>query len=156
MPHLADSFLVEVPGLKQFVELNDGFGFKTEWVWKKAHIGSLEDAYYEPSMSANEMPQFPGGMSELFRYFLQHFHTPSGCFDNKNVTGKIVFSFTIDETGMLKNPEISDYCSNSAANRTIIREVFDKMPRWKPARRNGNPVAVKYSLPMTICFQSQE
>jgi protein TonB len=148
VPHLEDSFLIEIPKMQEFFKTDSDF--KAEWVWKKAYIDSLEQDYNSPFVAVDEMPEFPGWMSELNKYLFSNLRIPKGCFGEnmQHVKTGIRFDFLVDETGTAKFVEMSKFCVDSIDDQKIANRIFGNMPRWKPARRNGKPIAIKYSIPI--------
>jgi len=69
-------------------------------------------------------------------------------FDYSKVTkpGKMVFAFTIDEQGSVKNIKIVEILDMESA--TEIIRVLKKCPKWIPAKKAGKPISIeiKYSM----------
>jgi hypothetical protein len=84
-----------------------------------------------------------GGINKFYDYIIAN-------FDNKTVEkkGQIVFEFTVNENGEVKNIKIlRDLGSNSAIE--LIR-VLRKAPKWQPASRGGKPVSINLKMPLTF------
>ncbi len=84
-----------------------------------------------------------GGINKFYDYIISN-------FDNKTVEkkGQIVFEFTVNENGEVKNIKIlRDLGSNSAIE--LIR-VLRKAPKWQPASRGGKPVSINLKMPLTF------
>ena len=84
-----------------------------------------------------------GGINKFYDYIIAN-------FDNKTVEkkGQIVFEFTVNENGDVKNIKIlRDLGSNSAIE--LIR-VLRKAPKWQPASRGGKPVSINLKMPLTF------
>ena len=84
-----------------------------------------------------------GGIDKFYDYIISN-------FDNKTVEkkGQIVFEFTVNENGEVKNIKIlRDLGSNSAIE--LIR-VLRKAPKWQPASRGGKPVSINLKMPLTF------
>lgn len=60
-------------------------------------------------------------------------------------TGNLQITFMIDETG---KAVVSHICGDGLDGHCdlMVWEIIEKMPRWKPARKNGKPVEVPYNL----------
>ena len=65
--------------------------------------------------------------------------------DTADIKGKVLVSFFVDEDGEVTNPEIVD-TFNTILNDAIIDRVLSI--KFEPAKQNGRPVRVKYSLPI--------
>ena len=100
-----------------------------------------------PEMEADELPEFPGGTASLLEYLRKTIKYPAVCREN-NVQGRVVISFIIDTDGSITEAEVIksvDPLLDAEALRTI-----SKMPAWKPGRKNGNIVKVRYSVPINF------
>ena len=66
----------------------------------------------------------------------------------KNKKGQIIFEFTVNENGEVKNIKVvRDLGTNSAVE--LIR-VLRKAPKWQPATRGGKPVSINLKMPLTF------
>ena len=84
-----------------------------------------------------------GGIDKFYDYIIAN-------FDTKTVEkkGQIIFEFTVNENGEVKNIKIlRDLGSNSAIE--LIR-VLRKAPKWQPASRGGKPVSINLKMPLTF------
>lgn len=99
---------------------------------------------------AEEMPEFPGGEKALLKYLVSHVRYPVVAQEN-GIQGKVYVSFVIDELGMIGNIEIIRGVDVSIDNEAI--RVIASMPRWNPGKQGGNPVKVRYNVP--ILFELQ-
>ncbi len=100
-----------------------------------------------PEMEADELPEFPGGTASLLEYLRKTIKYPAVCREN-NVQGRVIVSFTIDTDGSITDAEVVrsvDPLLDAEALRTI-----SQMPAWKPGRKNGNIVKVRYSVPINF------
>lgn len=96
--------------------------------------------------SVIEVPaSFPGGEAALLRYIGQHIRYPAIAMEN-GIQGTVVVQFTIDEEGK---------ASKATIIRSLIKEcdqeairVVLSLPPFKPATKNGKPVATRYTLPL--------
>ena len=68
--------------------------------------------------------------------------------DTSKYKGKVLVKFVVDERGKVINPEIID-TFDIELNDAIIDRVM--AIKFNPAKQNGRPVRVQYSLP--ILFQ---
>ena len=98
-------------------------------------------------MAADELPEFPGGTVSLMEYLRKNIKYPAVCREN-NVQGRVVVSFTIDTDGTITDAEVVrsvDPLLDAEALRTI-----SQMPAWKPGKKDGNIVKVRYSVPINF------
>jgi len=98
-------------------------------------------------MDAEEIPEFPGGTVALLEYLRKNIKYPAVCKEN-NVQGRVIVSFIIDTDGSITEAEVVrsvDPLLDAEALRTI-----SQMPAWKPGKKDGNIVKVKYSVPINF------
>jgi hypothetical protein len=84
-----------------------------------------------------------GGIDKFYDYIIAN-------FDTKTVEkkGQIIFEFTVNENGEVKNIKVvRDLGTNSAVE--LIR-VLRKAPKWQPASRGGKPVSINLKMPLTF------
>ena len=89
-----------------------------------------------------EMPIFPGGEIELFKFLSKNLKAP-----NTLERGGIVYvTFVINKQGLIEQPKIlrglTDECD------TEVLRVLNLMPKWLPGKQRGVPVKVQYNLPI--------
>lgn len=86
-----------------------------------------------------QMPEFPGDLS---RYALENITYPDSARKH-NIEGRVYARFVIDANGFVKHVTILR-SPGYGCSEEIIR-VLEAMPRWRPGRLNGEPVAVYFS-----------
>ena len=84
-----------------------------------------------------------GGIDKFYDYIITNFDTQT--VEKK---GQIIFEFTVNENGEVKNIKVvRDLGTNSAVE--VIR-VLRKAPKWQPATRGGKPVSINLKMPLTF------
>ena len=84
-----------------------------------------------------------GGVEKFYDFIVANFDTTT--VEKK---GQIIFEFTVNENGDVKNIKIlRDLGTNSAVE--LIR-VLRKAPKWQPASRGGKPVSINLKMPLTF------
>lgn len=91
--------------------------------------------------SMSTEPEFPGGISELYKYIQKNLVYPT-----HYTPGKVYISFLVNEEGKLDS--IKTFKSLGAAMDKAAEELVAKMPKWKPALRKGKPISAIYLLPV--------
>lgn len=94
---------------------------------------------------AEIMPEYPGGMSELFKFMGNNIKYPEQA-KKENVEGKVYVSFTIEKDGSITNIHILNGIGGGCDEESI--RVVNKMPNWTPGENNGQKVRVEYTLPI--------
>ena len=94
-----------------------------------------------------QMPSFPGGISGLRTYLNQNIRYPAEAQENC-VQGRVVVSFVVGKDG-----HISDVTVLRSVDPSLDKEairVVKNMPRWTPGKQGGEPVRVRYNVPVSF------
>jgi protein TonB len=94
-----------------------------------------------------KMPEFMGGQEAMMKYLRRNMHYPALALRSQ-VEGKVFVAFTVSASGDITDVEIIKglgYGTDEEAMR-VVRQ----MPRWQAGVQNGQPVAVRYTLPITF------
>lgn len=92
------------------------------------------------------MPEFPnGGMAALMKYLTDNIRYPEAA-KKAGVQGRVIVQFVVDKDGSIKNVRTLRGV-NSDLDAEAIR-VIQSMPKWKPGTQKGEPVKVKYTIPV--------
>ena len=94
-----------------------------------------------------EMPEFPGGMSECMKFLAKNIKYPVVSQENGS-QGKVIVQFVIEKDGTVTTPEIVRSI-DPYLDKEALR-VICLMPRWKPGMQRGQAVRVKYTVPVTF------
>ena len=101
--------------------------------------------------TADEMPEFPGGMGELMTYLGSNIQYPSKAKEN-HWEGSAVCQFVIEKDGSISNAEIIQSSGFQLLDIEAMR-VSLNMPNWTSGKQNGDSVRVKFALPITFKLQ---
>lgn len=94
-----------------------------------------------------QMPSFPGGISGLRTYLNQNTRYPAVAQEN-GVQGRVVVSFVVGKDG-----HISDVTVVRSVDPSLDKEavrVIRNMPRWTPGKQGGEPVKVRFTVPVSF------
>ena len=94
-----------------------------------------------------EPPMFPGGERALMEFLKENVKYPPMAAKRKT-QGKVVMTFVVDKTG--KVTEIKVAKSVDIYLDTEAMRVCKLLPNFIPARQNGEPVSVWFTLPITF------
>ena len=94
-----------------------------------------------------EMPSFPGGKPAVVAYIAKSVKYPGPCIDNK-IEGRVVCRFTITREGVVKAVAVTNSV-DPLLDKEAVR-VISAMPKWIPAKHNGERVDAKYTLPVVF------
>ena len=107
----------------------------------------------EVFMVVEEMPEYPGGTTEMMAYLAKNIKYPTEA-QQKNEEGRVIVQFIVGKDGKLSNIEISKSVSPSLDAEAI--RVIKAMPDWKPGRQRGQAVACKFNLPINFTMDSSK
>lgn len=95
---------------------------------------------------ADKLPQFGNTDTDLYAYIYNHFEWPGqGQFD---AYGRIIVSIIVTKKGKVTNIKVEK--SLMEAFDEAIKDVFNRMPLWKPGEKDGKPIDIKLYLPIDI------
>lgn len=98
-----------------------------------------------------QMPKFPGGDAELYKFISNNLNYPAMAIEN-NVQGKVVVQFVVTKDGSIGNVKVVRSVDRDLDNEAI--RVCKKLPKFIPGKQNGQPVNVWYTLPVTFKLQN--
>ena len=105
------------------------------------------DSVYEV---AEVMPEFPGGTQALFKFISENLEYPQHAIDGQ-IEGRVVVQFVVDKTGKVGNIQVVRSIDKLLDQAAI--DVVCALPAWKPGMQNGQPVNVRYTLPIAFKLQ---
>lgn len=97
--------------------------------------------------TVQQMPQFPGGMEALQKYFRENVRYPQSAIDS-NIQGHVMVEFVIAQTGDITRVSVIKSV-NPALDSEAVR-VVNAMPEWEPGVQEGQKVNVYYRVPITF------
>ena len=110
-------------------------------------------------------PEFPGGISEMFKFLGKNIRYPANSRE-KGIMGTLYVGFVIDSTGKIENPIIKAQKLYRVKKKNIFSKpqvetvesdadlakeclrIISIMPVWKAGTQDGKPVRVAYTLPI--------
>ena len=98
-----------------------------------------------------EMPSFPGGMSECMKFLARNIKYPVLAQEAK-IEGRVIVQFVVDRDGSVNDIKVVRSISPQLDAEAV--RVIGLMPKWNPGKQRGKAVAVKYTMP--IQFRLQE
>ena len=104
-------------------------------------VGGTAKAIWE-GFEVQEVPQFPGGEAAMQRWVKRNLEFPDDAIGKDEIYVQFVIGLdgSVEQVRAVKGKQNS---LKQAAERTVRR-----MPRWKPARMNGNDVKCRLTLPI--------
>lgn len=93
------------------------------------------------------VPQFPGGTAAMMQWIQDNMRYPQAALD-AGIQGRVFVQFVVEKDGTRSNVKViktTDERFNSEAIRLV-----NAMPKWTPAKQNGQVVRCRYTLPITF------
>ena len=102
--------------------------------------------------SAEHMPTYPGGVSELMKFIGEKMQYPQEALAD-SAQGIVQVSFIVEKDGSTTDFEVLDE-HHPALEAEAVR-VLQQMPKWNPATQNGVKVRVEYVVPVKFNMSNQ-
>jgi protein TonB len=106
-----------------------------------------EEAPVEVFVVVEEMPSFPGGDAELFKFIYANIKYPEVAKEN-NIQGKVILRFCVTYKGAVDQVSVVRGVDPTLDEEAI--RVIKMLPLWKPGKQGGKPVNVWYSVPISF------
>ena len=100
---------------------------------------------------AEQMPEYPGGKDAMFQYIKDNLHYPQSVKDD-GIQGRAICQFVVNTDGTICCAEITKSTGNALLDYEAIR-LIKNMPEWTPGTQNGQPIRVKYTIPINFKIQ---
>lgn len=96
------------------------------------------------------MPEPPGGMKGLMKYFAENIRFPVICAE-LGIEGRVYVGFVVDKDGSVTDVKVLRSPDANLSKEAI--RVVQNMPAWKPGKQGGKPVKVSYTVPVNFQLQ---
>jgi protein TonB len=104
----------------------------------------VEDKTYE-MFDIQKPPSFPGGERELLKFLSENIKYPPLAREN-NIQGTVALTFVVGKNGQVTDVQIVKDIGGGCGKEAV--RVVQSMPKWNPGEANGNPVKVRFTLPV--------
>ena len=102
----------------------------------------------DPYTAVDQMPCFPGGETELYKFLGTQIHYPDSA-KKLGLQGKLYVEFIVCKSGKICDFKIRKGSIGKGCEEEAIR-ALKNMPDWIPGKLNGETVAVRYTLPVVF------
>lgn len=134
----------------------DGSDSRANQVGETVVVGytpvAADDQNYQVFQVVEEMPEYPGGMGECLRFLGKNIKYPIES-QKAGVQGKVIVQFVVEKDGSIANPVVVRSIDPNLDGEAI--RVISIMPKWKPGMQKGQPVRVKYTVPVTFSLNDK-
>lgn len=98
--------------------------------------------------SIDEMPEFPdGGTIGLMKYLSKNIKYPTIAQEN-GIQGRVTVQFIVNKDGGIEGAEVLKSL-DPHLDREALRVIMN-MPKWKPGKKDGKIVRVRYTVPINF------
>lgn len=104
-----------------------------------------------PRLSAEEMPEYPGGMSAMMNFIKENIRYPKDA-KKAGKDGRVICSFVVSKEGKINDAHVVKSSGTESLDTEALR-IINAMPDWKPGTEDGEPVNVQFTLPITFKLQ---
>ena len=91
-----------------------------------------------------QMPEFSG---DLNKYLSENIRYPAEALKN-DIQGRVVVKFVVREDGSITDSKVIRGIGSGCDEEAL--RIVNSMPKWKPGKQNGKPVAVNFNLPLSF------
>jgi protein TonB len=106
-------------------------------------VSNEKDNYLYALAGIEVKPEFPGGISEFYKYVANNYKKPKS-----DLHGKVFVIFVIEKDGSLTDIKVLRDIGFGTGEEAI--RVMKECPKWIPGEQNGRKVRVQYALPISL------
>jgi TonB family C-terminal domain len=96
------------------------------------------------------MPSFPGGEHALNQYLAKNIKYPVDAMIS-GIQGRVICQFVVNKEGLIVDIDVIRSV-NPSLDKEAVR-VIEGMPKWNPGIKNGEPINVRYTMPISFRMQ---
>ncbi|GAC1304965.1 MAG: energy transducer TonB [Mucilaginibacter sp.] len=115
-------------------------------------VTPVDDNQVYSSRGLEFMPQPVGGESAWAKFLNKNLRYPIPA-QEEGVSGKVVLSFIIEKDGSLSNIVVQSPAGHGFDEEAL--RVLKLAKAWKPGVQNGQPVRVRYAIPINFQLSSE-
>ena len=97
------------------------------------------------------MPEYPGGQKELMYFLSQYVQYPVEC-QKGGIQGRVICQFAVAKNGKIEDVRVVRSGGHPLLDKEAVR-VLRSMPKWIPGKKRGEPVRVKYTVPVNFALE---
>lgn len=102
-----------------------------------------------PLRVIEELPEFPGGMTEFMKWLTHALKYPTRAKQLKQ-QGQVNITFVVEKDGSVSNIKFTKE-TNTALDAEVLR-VLRMMPKWKPGTNHGKPCRSMVAIPFVFAL----
>ncbi len=152
MPIIQQPQVISVPDDEEIVE-NIEFDLDIEIVEESvieeiASTDELEEEVTDEVFTVTEeMPVFPGGSSEFYKFVSNNLNYPRKAI-KAEVEGKVIVRFVVGKQGNISEVEVLKGIGYDCDEEAV--RIIQASPNWLPGKHNGKSVKVRMIVPLNF------
>jgi TonB family protein len=99
------------------------------------------------------LPEFPGGEEAIINYIVTNVKYPEDA-KKTGIQGTVFINFIVEKDGAISHVKVLKGIGKSCDEEAL--RVVKTMPKWKPGLEKGEPVRVKFVLPIKFALDKKE
>ena len=92
-------------------------------------------------------PEYPGGMGELMKFIQRNIRYPKEA-QEQGKQGRVIVQFVVEKDGSITEAKV-ERSADPQLDAEALR-IVSEMPNWTPGKQKGEPVRVRFTLPVTF------
>ena len=108
-----------------------------------------------PFTNVEKMPEFPGGLIEMYKYVYSNQKYPIEA-KAQGITGQVLVQFVVQANGEITDAKVVrgiGYGCDEEAKRVVLS--MNEKHRWIPGSHNGRAVPVTFTLPFKFHLEKK-
>jgi protein TonB len=114
--------------------------------------GVVEPVKEEIFTIVEQMPEFPGGQAEMFKFIQKNISYPQ-MEKEAGISGTCYVTFVVNKEGEITDVKVMRGVSGGAACDKEAMRVVKLMPKWNVGKQNGRAVQVQFNLPIKFSIR---
>ncbi len=114
-----------------------------------------ESFYDQIFLSAEEMPEFPGGKDSMLLFLVSKIQYPAEAKE-KNIQGIVYVYFVIEKDGSVSGAEVKRGVKDAPMLDAEALRAVKAFPRWKPGKQDGKNVRIAFTVPVKFFLQDKQ
>ena len=100
-----------------------------------------------------EFASFPGGQDEMYKFIAKNLQYPEKA-EKKGIEGKVHVSFFVEVDGSITDVKVLRDIGGGCGEAAV--RVVKSMPKWNPAKQNGEYVRMLMILPFSFMLSDKD
>lgn len=104
----------------------------------------------EPFTVVEQQPEFRGGTAGLAAFLQKNLRYPAEAA-RANISGRVYVAFVVNADGSIVDAQVTKGIGFGCDEEAL--RVIRMMPKWRPGKQSGQPVRVRFNLPIVFALE---